>query len=151
VVFISFFYLVMEFWDFIYFLFIMVWGCWIMDFELELEMKMKIKIINQFLFWFFGDLEFRVLIFCWFYDFELFVWIWIFLSRDVGEYEFMSWVGEEVFRGFGEDEGSNMIMVILVPLAYMDIHQFSPSLAWKTNTTVEVASLAARSAQLTVS
>jgi len=53
---------------------------------------------------------------------------------------------EEGIRGVGEDEGTGIIMV---PLTYMDIHQFSPLPAWKANTTVEVASLAARSAQLT--
>ena len=62
----------------------------------------------------------------------------------------LSCVGEEEgIRGVGEDEGTGIIMVILVPLTYMDIHQFSPLPAWKANTTVEVASLAARSAQLT--
>ena len=66
--------------------------------------------------------------------------------------EFMSCVGkEEGMRGVGEDEGSNIIMIILVPLAYMDIHQFSPFPAWNANTAAEVASLAARLAQLTFS
>jgi len=62
----------------------------------------------------------------------------------------MSCVGEEEgMRGVGEDEGSNIIIVILVPLAYMDIHQFSHLPAWNANTAAEVASLAARSVQLT--
>lgn len=56
-----------------------------------------------------------------FVDFELSLWIWKFLGRNVGEYEFMSCVKEEEgMRGVGEDEGSNIIMVILVPLAYID-------------------------------
>lgn len=64
----------------------------------------------------------------------------------------LSCVGEEEgIRGVGEDEGSNIIMVILVPLAYMDIHQFSHLPTWKANTATEVASLAARLAQLTPS
>ena len=63
----------------------------------------------------------------------------------------MSCVGEEGMRGVGEDKGSNIIMVILVPHTYMDIHQFSPLPAWNANTAAEVASLAARSAQLTFS
>jgi len=72
------------------------------------------------------------------------------MGRDVGEYEFMSCVGEEEgMRSVGEDEGNNIIMVILVPLTYMVIHQFSPLLAWNANTAAKVASLAARSAQLT--
>ena len=38
----------------------------------------------------------------------------------------LSCVGEEEgIRGVGEDEGTGIIMVILVPLTYMDIHQFS--------------------------
>jgi len=39
----------------------------------------------------------------------------------------------------------------LVPHTYMDIHQFSLLPAWNANTAAEVASLAARSAQLTFS
>jgi len=62
----------------------------------------------------------------------------------------MSCVGEEEgMRGVEEDKGTNIIMVILVPYTYMDIHQFSPLPAWNANTVAEVASLAARSAQLT--